>query len=52
MMNVEKDVVEDIEKRYLVWFGHVNRMVDVRVPTKTITWVPPDGKRRGRPRQS
>ena len=49
IMGVEEDIVHDIKTRQLVWYGHVRRMADSRLPRKVFDWVPPGRRRRGRP---
>lgn len=41
--------VDEIEKRRLVWFGHVHRMGDDRWPKKILHWRPLGRRKRGRP---
>lgn len=52
IMNVEHTIVEDIRDKQLVWFGHVQRMTDLRMPKKIMQWKPGGRRRRGRPRRS
>ncbi|CAH0395288.1 unnamed protein product [Bemisia tabaci] len=49
IMGVENDIIFDVMTRQLVWYGHVNRMTDERLPKKSLDWVPPGRRRRGRP---
>ncbi|CAH0393483.1 unnamed protein product [Bemisia tabaci] len=49
IMGVENDIIFDVMTRQLVWFGHVNRMTEGRLPKKLLDWVPPERRRRGRP---
>lgn len=49
-MNEEETVMEEIERRNLVWYGHVRRMEPQRWPQRLWKWTPPPEKRkRGRP---
>lgn len=41
--------VEEIEKRRLVWYGHVQRLDTRRWPKRIINWNPPGRRKRGRP---
>ena len=52
IMGVENNIVHDIFTKQLVWYGHVQRMPDDRLPKKVLDWVPPGRKRRGRPAKS
>ena len=49
IMEVENDIVFDVMTKQLVWYGHVNRMTEERLPKKMLDWVPPGRRRRGRP---
>lgn len=51
-MGIEKDILEEIERRQLVWFGHVNRLDDNRWPKRILKWTPPQHRKRGRPKRS
>ncbi|XP_044766695.1 uncharacterized protein LOC123322749 [Coccinella septempunctata] len=51
-MDMGRSMAEEIERRQLVWFGHVKRMLDDRWPRKILEWVPPERRKRGRPRRS
>lgn len=52
IMNVRHTIVEDIKDKQLIWFGHVQRMADTRIPKQIIGWKPGGKRRRGRPRRS
>jgi len=32
IMKLETTIVEDIQRRQLIWYGHVERMEDTRIP--------------------
>lgn len=51
-MNIERDITDEIEKKQLTWFGHTKRMSQERWPRKILEWVPPERRKRGRPRRS
>nr|XP_018916932.1 PREDICTED: uncharacterized protein LOC109043975 [Bemisia tabaci] len=52
IMNAEQNIVHEIMTEQLVWYGHVQRMADDRLPKKVLDWVPPGRRRRGRPAKS
>ena len=45
----EPDILDNIEKKRLQWFGHVKRMSDERLPKQILEWIPEERRRRGRP---
>ena len=34
------DVIDIIEQKILIWYGHVNRMSDKRLPKLIMEWIP------------
>ena len=40
-MKVQSNIMDTIEYKQLMWFGHVRRMVDERWPKKIWNWQPP-----------
>lgn len=51
IMDAGRDIVEEIEKRQLLWYGHVERMGNNRLPKKAMEWQPRERRKRGRPRR-
>jgi hypothetical protein len=51
MTEMEKDIVDEVQKRKLIWFGHTNRMDETGWPRKLLEWVPEEKCEGGRPRQ-
>lgn len=49
-MDVKKSILDEIEKKQIVWYGHVMRMTDERWPKRVLKWVPTERQKRGRPR--
>nr|CAH7714889.1 unnamed protein product [Callosobruchus chinensis] len=47
-MNVQISATEEIERRRLKSYGHVNRMCVSRWPKKILDWKPPFRRKRGR----
>ncbi|XP_044764516.1 uncharacterized protein LOC123321077 [Coccinella septempunctata] len=51
-MGVKETVTELIERKQLVWYGHVQRMAEHRLPKKVMRWIPPEHRKRGRPKKT
>lgn len=51
-IGIEKDIIDEVEKKQLIWFGHTKRMGQHRWPRKILEWTPPEKRKRGRPRRS
>ncbi|XP_072389271.1 uncharacterized protein [Diabrotica undecimpunctata] len=49
---VDGYLTSDIERKQLIWYGYVQRMEDTRLPKKIMQWVPPNRKKRGRPKKT
>lgn len=49
-MNIDSTIVDTIEQKRLIWYGHVKRMPLERWPRKMYEWIPPQRRKRGRPR--
>ena len=52
IMEVRHTIVDDIKTKQLIWYGHVQRMADNRLPKQILLWTPHGRRRRGRPRRS
>jgi hypothetical protein len=50
VMEVRKNILEEIEEKRLRWFGHVKRMPGNRLPLKVLEWEPEGTRSRGRPK--
>jgi hypothetical protein len=46
-----KNILEVIEKKRLLWFGHVKGMPGSGLPLKVLEWEPEGTLRRGRPKE-
>jgi len=44
----ENDIILDVMTRYLVWYEHVNRMMDGRLPKESLNKVSPGRRQKGR----
>lgn len=48
-MEVDGTILDTIESKRLLWYGHLQRMDDSRIPKKIWDWVPRERRRRRRP---
>jgi hypothetical protein len=39
-IGLEETIVKEIEQNQLTWYGHVQRMVDGRLPKIALKWMP------------
>jgi len=51
-MNAQDMILDDITRKQLIWYGHVERMDRTRLPKFMIRWKPEGRKQRGRPRRA
>lgn len=51
-MKIEETIIDGIEKRRLMWYGHVRRMGTDRWPLRVWEWVPKERRKKGRPRNT
>lgn len=51
-MGMERKITDEVERKQLTWFGHTKRMQEERWPRKVLEWMPPERRKRGRPRRS
>ena len=51
-MGIEGTIVNDIEQKQLIWYGHVQRMHNERIPKQVIHCIPPGKRKRGRPKKT
>jgi hypothetical protein len=51
-MDAQDMILDDITRKQLIWYGHVERMDTTRLPKITIHWKPEGRKQRGRPRRT
>ena len=49
-MTVTGSLLDDIKTKQLQWYGHVQRMEEVRLPKEVMKWSPPGRRKRGRPK--
>jgi hypothetical protein len=51
-VNGKSDVVDIIEKKRLLWYGHVKWMPEERLPELIMEWTPEKRIQRGHPRKT
>ncbi|XP_012228171.2 uncharacterized protein [Linepithema humile] len=51
-MGIDGTLYDDIERMQLIWYGHVQRMGEERLPKKIMKWVPQQRCKRGRPKKT
>ena len=51
-MDVQRTFVENIERKQLLWYGHMRRMPEERLPQKVWRWQPKNRRKKGRPRRN
>jgi hypothetical protein len=51
-MDAQDIILDDITRKQLIWYGHVDRMDPTRLPKILIHWKPEGRKKRGRPRRT
>jgi len=51
-IDVQDMILDDITRKQLIWYGHVERMDPTRLPRIMIYWKPEGRKQRGRPRRT
>jgi hypothetical protein len=43
-MNTQDTILDEIGRKHLIWYGHVERMDPTRLPKIMINWKPEGGK--------
>ena len=51
-MDMQDMVLDDITRKQLIWYGHVERMDPMLLPKIMIHWKPEGRKKRGHPRRT
>lgn len=51
-IGIEGSLTTDIEQKQLIWYGHVQRMNDDRIPKRVMQWIPQNRRKRGRPKKT
>jgi hypothetical protein len=47
-----EETVKETEQNRLTWYGHVQRMVEGRLPKIALKWLPKQKRARGRPKKN
>jgi hypothetical protein len=51
-IRLEETIVKETEQNQLTWYGHVQRMVERRLPKIALKWIPKHRRARGRPKKN
>jgi len=51
-IRLEETVIKEIEQNQLTWYGHVQRMVEGRLPKIAFKWMPKQRRARRRPKKN
>jgi hypothetical protein len=51
-IGLEETVIKETEQNQLTWYGHVQRMVQGRLPKIAVKWMPKQKRARGRPKKN
>jgi len=51
-IGLEEPIIKEIEQNQLTWYGHVQRMVEGRLPKIALKWMPKQKRARGRPKKN
>jgi len=51
-IGLEETIVKETEQNQLTWYGHVQRMVEGRLPKTAMKWMPKQKRARGRPKKN
>jgi hypothetical protein len=51
-MNTEDTMLDEITRKQLIWYGHLERRDITRLPKVMIDWKPEGREKRGRPRRT
>ena len=49
---LEETIIKETEQNQLTWYGHVQRMAEVRLPKIELQWMPKQKRTRGRPKKT
>ena len=49
LMNIERHIIETIERKLFMWYGNLKRIEDRRIPKVVVEWEPDGGRRKTKP---
>lgn len=50
IMEVDDELINELQRKQLEWYGHVERMSEERLPKLIKNWIPWENRKRGRPK--
>ena len=51
-MDAQDTILDDVTRKQLIWYGHIERMNQTRLPKIMINWKHEGRKKRSRPRRT
>jgi len=51
-IGLEETITKETEQNQLIWYGHVQRMAEGRLPKIALKWMPKQKRARGRPKKN
>jgi hypothetical protein len=51
-IGLEETIIKEIEQNQLIWYGHVERMAEGRLPKRSLKWMPKQRRARARPKKT
>ena len=51
-IGLEKTIIKEIEQNQLIWYGHVQRMAEGRLPKIALKWILKQNRARRRPKKN
>jgi hypothetical protein len=51
-IELEETILKEIEQNQLTWYGHVQRMVEGRLPKIALKWMPKQNEARGKQKKN
>ena len=51
-IRLEETIIKEIEQNQLMWYRHVQRMAEGRLPKISLKWLPKQKRARGRPKKN